>query len=201
MVMISGCLVTNLCPTLCDPMDCTLPGSTVQGISQARILEWAAIFFCRGIFPIQGSNLCLLHWQMDYLPLSHQRSTHDFRWKVKVKFAQSCPVFPFSHHSAIWEPQTVLAKKKGLGSHLRVEEVRLQDLRSSLLMGWWLSGKESICQVGDAGLIPGLGRSPGEGNGNPFQYSCLGNPLDRGAWWVEVHGVAKSWTELSMYTL
>ena len=45
----------------------------------------------------------------------------------------------------------------------------------------WLSGKESACQAGDLGLIPGLGRSPGEGNSNPLQYSCLGNPMDRGA--------------------
>ena len=45
--------------------------------------------------------------------------------------------------------------------------------------------------VGDLGLIPGLGRSPGEGNGNPLQYSCLENPLDRGAWWATVHGVAE----------
>ena len=44
-----------------------------------------------------------------------------------------------------------------------------------------------------AGLIPGLGRSPGEGNGNPLQYSCLGNPMDRGAWWATVSGVTKSW--------
>ena len=45
--------------------------------------------------------------------------------------------------------------------------------------------------AGDAGLIPGLGRSPGEGNGNPLQYSCLGNPMDRGAWRATVRGVAK----------
>ena len=45
-----------------------------------------------------------------------------------------------------------------------------------------ISGKESTCQAGDAGLIPGLGRSPGEGNGNPLQYACLENPTDRGAW-------------------
>ena len=44
----------------------------------------------------------------------------------------------------------------------------------------------------DAGLIPGSGRSPGEGNGNPLQYSCLENPMDRGAWWATVHGVAES---------
>ena len=55
-------------------------------------------------------------------------------------------------------------------------------------------GKESACNAGDPGSIPGLGRSPGEGNGNPLQYSCLENPMDRGAWWATVHGVTKSQT-------
>ena len=57
-----------------------------------------------------------------------------------------------------------------------------------------LDSKESNCNAGDLGLIPGLGRSPGEGNGNPLQYSCLENSMDRGAWWATVHGVAKSRT-------
>ena len=60
--------------------------------------------------------------------------------------------------------------------------------------------KVSACDVGDPGLIPGLGRSPGEGNGNPLQYSCLENPMDRGAWWAIVHGVPKSRTRLSDFT-
>ena len=51
------------------------------------------------------------------------------------------------------------------------------------------------------GLIPGLGRSPGEGNDNPLQYSCLENPMDRGAWRATVHGVTKVWTQLSMHFL
>ena len=51
--------------------------------------------------------------------------------------------------------------------------------------------------AGDVGLIPGLGRSPGEGNGNPLQYSCLGNSMDRGAWRATIHGSAKSWKHLS----
>ena len=55
-------------------------------------------------------------------------------------------------------------------------------------------GKESSFRAGDLGSIPGLGRSPGEGNGNPLKYSCLENPMDRGAWWITVHGVAKSQT-------
>ena len=61
--------------------------------------------------------------------------------------------------------------------------------------------KASACNVGDLGSIPGLGRVPGEGNGNPLQYSCLENPMDRGAWQATVHGVAKSWTQLSDFHL
>jgi len=52
-------------------------------------------------------------------------------------------------------------------------------------------GKETACNAGDPGSVPVLGRSPGEGNSSPLQYSCLGNPKDRGAWWAIVHGVAK----------
>ena len=61
--------------------------------------------------------------------------------------------------------------------------------------------KESACSVGDLRSNPSLGRSPGEGNGNPFQYSCLKNFMDRGAWWATVHGVTKSRTQLSDFTL
>ena len=60
--------------------------------------------------------------------------------------------------------------------------------------------KASAWNVGDLGSIPGLGRSPGEGNGNPLQYSCLENPMEGGAWWAIVHGVTKSWTPLSDFT-
>ena len=60
--------------------------------------------------------------------------------------------------------------------------------------------KASACNAGDLGSIPGSGRSPGEGNGNPLQYSCLENPMDGGAWWATVHGVAKSRTRLSDHT-
>ena len=61
-------------------------------------------------------------------------------------------------------------------------------------------GKEFACSVratGDRCSVPGLGRSPGEGNGNPLEYSCLENPTDRGAWQATVHGVAMSQTRLS----
>ena len=60
----------------------------------------------------------------------------------------------------------------------------------------WLSSKESAWNAGDVGLIPGSGRLPGEGNGNPLQYSCLENTMDRGAWWATVHGVEK-WLDMT----
>jgi len=75
------------------------------------------------------------------------------------------------------------------------------ELFGKLEMLWDFPGdsedKESTCNAGDPSSIPGSGRSPGEGNGNPLQYSCLEYPMDRGAWWATVHGVAKSWTRLS----
>ena len=58
-------------------------------------------------------------------------------------------------------------------------------------------GKDSACSAGDLGSIPGSGRCPGEGNGNPLQYSCLENSMDRGAWRAAVHAVSKSQTRLS----
>ena len=62
---------------------------------------------------------------------------------------------------------------------------------------WWLRSKESTCNAENVSSIPGSGRSPGEGNGNPLQYSCLGNPMDREAWQAAVHGVAKNRTQFS----
>ena len=61
-------------------------------------------------------------------------------------------------------------------------------------------GKVSAYNVRDPGSIPGLGRSPGEGNGNPLQFSCLENPMDGGTWQAIVHGVAKGWTQLRDFT-
>ena len=59
-------------------------------------------------------------------------------------------------------------------------------------LSWWLSSKESVFKAGEVDSIPGLERSPGEGNGNPLQYFCLGNPTDGGAWQVAVHGITES---------
>ena len=64
-----------------------------------------------------------------------------------------------------------------------------KEIKSEVGLPRWLSGKESSCNAGDEGLTPVSGKSPGKGNGNPLQNSCLGNPMDRGAWQATVHGV------------
>ena len=65
------------------------------------------------------------------------------------------------------------------------------------ILNWAFPGGSVVrnppTNVGDMGSIPGSRRYPGEGNGNPLQHSCLGNPMDRGAWWATVHGVPKEW--------
>ena len=68
-----------------------------------------------------------------------------------------------------------------------------KNLWPSFKHPWWLSGKGSACNTGDPSSTPRSGKSPGEGNGSPLQYSCLGNPMDRGAWWATV---TKSYTQL-----
>ena len=74
-----------------------------------------------------------------------------------------------------------------------------RSLLYDLLMGFpgVSDSRESACNARDPGLIPGLERSPGEGNGSPLQYSCLENSMDRGVWWATVHEVAESQTQLS----
>ena len=126
------------CPTLCDPIDGSSPGSAVSGILQARTLEWIVISV-----------------------------SNAWKWKVKVKLL-----------SCVWlfaTPWTA-AYIKNLPVNTNAGAVR------------------------DTGLIPGLGRFPGEGNGNPFQYSCLENPVGRGAWWATFIGLQRfghDWSDFS----
>ena len=68
-------------------------------------------------------------------------------------------------------------------------------------LSWWLSGKEFTSSKGDAGSIPGLGRSPERGHGNPLQYSCLENLMDRGAWWAIFHEITKSQKQLNQLSI
>ena len=81
----------------------------------------------------------------------------------------------------------------------RAKNTRVRDINQQV-KAYSSEVKASAFDAGDPGSIPGLGRSPGEGSGNPLQYSCLENPMDREAQQVTVHGVAKSRTRLSDFT-
>ena len=82
---------------------------------------------------------------------------------------------------------------KIIGKGYPLQYFGLKNSTDSIVLGFpgGSDGKVSACNVGDPGLIPGSGRSPGKGNGNPLQYSCLENPMDRGAWQTTVYGVAR----------
>ena len=121
-------------------------------------------FLLQGIFPTQGSNPGLLHCRQTLYHLSQQGSLQCRR------------------------PQ--------LNSWVGKIPWRRNRLPTPVFLDFpcGSAGKESACNAGDLGSIPGLGRCPGEGNGNPLQYSCMENSMDRGVCWATVHGVAKSQT-------
>ena len=109
-----------------------------------------------------------------------------------------CFPFCFSLLKRFWAPSVVSAetRKQPVVHHPSqpLLEFNIKLVHQSVIRRpWWLSCKESTCNAGDWGLIPGWGRSPGERNGNPFQYSCLENSMDRGAWWTTAHGVGHDW--------
>ena len=126
--------VSQSCLTLCDPVDCSPPGSSVHGILQARILEWIAISFYRG--------------------------SSQPRDRTQV----SCIA---GRRFNLWATREVVKNSPA-----------------------------NAGDVKDVGSIPVSGRSPGGGSGNTLQNFCLENPMDRGAWWVVVHGVAKRQRQL-----
>ena len=129
------------------------------------------------------------------------------------------PVSALSKTDRRWSPSTDLRVQRCLlsflfleaGKHIPLINPEAAALHKQLLTCskfdvsyskyWGFPGGSAVKNpsaiAGDAGSSSESGRSPGEGNGNPLQYSCLGNPTDRGAWWATVHGVSKSWTRLS----
>ena len=113
-----------------------------------------------GIFPDQVSNPCLLHWQMDSLPLSHQGTS---------------------------KPGNSLIEKMVIAT----SSFKGKDFNLSRRYSGGSVVKNLPAHTGDVDSIPGWGISPGERNGNPIWYSCLGNSMDRGAWKASVQGIAK----------
>ena len=162
---------------------CSLPGSSVHGILQARILEWIAIPFSRGSSrstdQIQVS--CIAG---RFFTLGATKETFPLR-DLTAKFVTAMSSF-------LWE-----IGKEEISPHRMIYMYTMHLYPFIMAFPGGLEGKESACNAGDLGLIPGLGRSFREGNGYPLQYSCLENSKDRGAWQATVHGVTKSWTWLS----
>ena len=110
---------------------------------------------------------------------------------------------PFSRESSQPRDQTQVSCIAGIFLTIQATREALNHISLPLYYRGFPGGSEvkaSACNAGDLGSIPRSGRSPGERNGNPLQYSCLENPMDGGAWWATVHGVAKSWTWLSDFT-
>ena len=119
--------------------------------------------------------------------------------KKNAKKQNGCLRRPYQQ---LWKEEKRKEKEKRKDKHLNADLQRIarRDKKAFLSDPGGSDGKASACKVGDPGSIPGSGRSPGEGNGNPLQHSCLENPMDGGAWQATVHGAAKSWTRLSDFT-
>ena len=122
--------------------------------------------------------------------------------RVRHYWATSLSLFTFMHWRRKWQSTwgAWWAAVCGVAqSRTRLKQPSSSSRSSKVVMGFPGSsdGKESACNVGDLRSMPGLGRPPGEGNGNPLQYSCLQKSMDRGAWRATVRGVAKSQIPLS----
>ena len=126
----------------------------------------------QGIVPTQGSNLCLLYWQADSLPLSHQGS----------HLIHTTTLFSWSYDSYSAE---------GNGNPLQYS-----CLENPLCRGAWWAAVHGVAQSQSRLKRLSMHACIGEGNGNALQCSCLENPRDRGARWAAVYGVAQSWTRL-----
>ena len=161
--------VTELCQTLCDPIDCSMPE-----------------------FPV--------HHQLPELTQTHVHQASD-AIQLSHPLSSSSPLaFNLSQHQGLFQWVTSGGQSTGVSASASVLPVNIQGWFPLGLTGWVslqskrLSGSmvENLsARAGCMGSVPGWGRFPGEEHGNPLQYSCLENPVDRGAWWATVYGVAK----------
>ena len=167
-----------------EPMDCSLSGSSVHGILQARIPEWVAISLSRGS--------------------SHPRNRTQVSC-IADRFFTELQGKPLKYHRDPQRRETLVCPwvKRYFSTELE-RTIRFSMLLSGAMncsslqvlkgLPQWLSGKESANHAGDSGdtgSIPGSGRSPGGWHGNPLQYSCLENLMDRGGWKPEVYGLQR----------
>ena len=204
-------------------MDCSLPGSPVHGISQARLLERVSISFSRGSSWLRDQTCMscagrqiLYHWDtreaqvletclgkslayrsvvLNFLEINSYElyyiCTHICKGVFLTFYSSFRDTSSPRKHRAHWSHRNDNIQGEYVeGDERRTQAGELSDI--SLGFPGGAEVKASACSVGDLGSIPGLGRSPGEGNGIPLQYSCLENPMDRGAWWLQSTGRKES---------
>ena len=136
---------------------------------------------CRFAFP--SRKICRLRTWAEGLSSDKPSNFSDLGFDLNVR-----PTGPLSLSK--WRQHLCFHSLRDLLPHITIYSP--DDPHQTLArLPWWLSGKESICQAGNSGSIPGLGRYPAEGNGNSLQCSCLQNLIDRGAWWATAHRVTK----------
>ena len=161
---------------------------TVHGILQARIMEWIA-------FAFRGSSQ-----PRDWTQISHIAGRFFTSWAIRE--AKNTEVGSLSLL------QQIFLTQESTWGLLHCRQILYQlSYQDTIPDKRGFPGDSVVknlpANAGDTGSIPGWGRFPGEGNGNPFQYSCLGSPMDRGAWWSTVHGGHKELDrteQLSMHT-
>ena len=183
------------CPTLCNPMNCSLPGSSVHRILQARILKWVAVSSSRG--SSQTRDRIHFSWVSCIGRWVRYHSCHGGSCLHTCKMAIYLPSHLFSPGPPHFSEYQTIDNTVGWWGCEAIVFSSTVDRTINRYKPWRLRWKESSFNAGDLGLIPGTARSPREGNGDPLQYSGLKNAIDRGAWQVTVHGVAKSQTRLS----
>ena len=157
---------------------------------QFFIAPWTVV--CQALLSMGFSRL--EYWSGLSFPSSRELSDPRMEPASSASQAGSLPIeLPGKPSNALGRLTVQVGLNCGLWCHLQVDSVRT-ELNCRTLLGFpdGSGVKASACNVEDLGSIPGLGRSPVEGNGNPLQYSCLENPMDGGAWWTIVHGVPES---------
>ena len=184
----------------CDPMDCSPPGSSVCGIFQARIPKWVAISFSRGFSWLRDQTQvsCVaggfLTTEPPQRPIcyvqTHKSDIHTHVY-ISVCIYTYIHTYMIYYLSYVWNIYIIYIYNIYI-LYLYIQYIYIFHIYiyANGFPGGWVVDNPSA-NAGDMGSFPGSGRSPREGNGNPLQYFHLENPMDRGAWWTPVLGVAK----------
>ena len=181
-------------------MDCSLPSSSVHGILQARILEWVALVKVKLLSRV---GLFATPWTAAYqAPPSMGFSRQEYWSGLPFPSPEDLPDPGIKPRSPTLQADALTSEPSGKPPNwnliFRYLGLRYTHTQASQVMLVVKNPPAKARDSRDLGSMCGPGRSPGGGHGNPLQYSCLGSPLDRGAWQATVHRVTKSRTRLSV---